>query len=91
MFSPEKRRLQENLIAAFQYFKGVCKNHGEAFTKACSDRTRGSDHKLKESRFRLDRRKILCTMRPLEQWNRLLREVMAAPSLEVFKVRFEAG
>jgi len=37
----EKRRLQGDLIAAFQYFKGAYKKDGERFfTRACSDRTR---------------------------------------------------
>ncbi|KFQ87092.1 hypothetical protein N337_08048, partial [Phoenicopterus ruber ruber] len=43
--------------------------------------------KLKEGRFRLDLRKI--TMKVLRHWNRLPREVMASPSLEVFKARLD--
>ena len=41
LFSLEKRRLQGDLISAFQYIKGAYKNAGEGFfTRACSDRTR---------------------------------------------------
>ncbi|GAB0177102.1 receptor-type tyrosine-protein phosphatase O [Grus japonensis] len=42
LFSLEKRRLQRDLIAAFQYLKGrICRKAGEGlFTRAWSDRTR---------------------------------------------------
>jgi len=57
LFSPEKRRLQGDLTAAFQYPKGACRKAGEGFfTSACRDRTRGNGFKLKEGRFRLYRR-----------------------------------
>ncbi|KAK4823933.1 hypothetical protein QYF61_008319 [Mycteria americana] len=53
-----KRRLWGDLIAAFQYKKGAYKKDRERlFTKACSDKTRGTGFKRKEGRFRLDIRK----------------------------------
>ncbi|KFR00224.1 hypothetical protein Y956_14744, partial [Nipponia nippon] len=46
---------------------------------------------LKEGRFRLDIRKKLFTVRVVRQLNRLPREVVDVPSLEVFKARLDGA
>ena len=90
LFSPEKRRLWGDLIAAFQHLKGACKKDGEQlFAQSCSDRTRGNGFNLKEGRFRLDVRRKFFTQRVVRYRHRLLREAVDAPSLEVFKARLD--
>ncbi|KGL90514.1 hypothetical protein N301_07044, partial [Charadrius vociferus] len=48
-------------------------------------------YKLEEGRFTLSIRRKFFTLRVVRYWNRLPREVVDAPSLEVFKARLDVA
>jgi len=57
-------QLRKDLPVAFQYLKEACKKDGDKhIRRACCNRTKGNNFKLKEGRFRLDIRKKVFTMR----------------------------
>ncbi|KGL74463.1 hypothetical protein N309_02403, partial [Tinamus guttatus] len=91
LFSLEKRRLRGDLISVYKYLKGGSEEDGVGlFSVVATDRTRGDCHKLKHQKFHMNLRKTFLTVRVTEPWNRLPREVVESPSLEIFQTHLDA-
>lgn len=76
----------QRCISVYTFLKGG-RGGGSAalLSVVTSNRTLGNGIKLHQGKFRSDIRKRFFTERVVCHWNRLLREVVTAPSLSEFK------
>jgi len=84
LFSLEKRRLRGDLINVYKYLKcGSQRDMANLFSEVCGERTRGNGHKLEHNKFCISMQRNFFIVRMMEHWNRLTRETMDFPSLEI--------
>ena len=84
---PGEEKAQRDLIHVYKYREG---GHNEEegdrlFSVLPTDRTRDSGHKLKNMTLHLNTRKHVFPLRVVKHRNRLPREVVKSPSVEILK------
>jgi len=92
LFNLGKKRLKGELINVYKYLKGGGRQMGEArlFSVVCSDSARSNDLKLEHRKFHTNTWKNFFTVRVKEHWNRVPREAVESPSMEIFKTCLDA-
>ncbi len=86
LFSLERRRLQADLILAFNIFKGeVDLNPSDFFLRPPRAGLRGHTYRLLQGPSRLRRRSGAFSVRVVKYWNRLPAHLVLAPSVSIFK------
>ena len=88
LLSLEKRRLRGDLINIYKYLCGRQRDTVNLFSVVCGDRTRGNCHKLEHMHTNMQ--KNFLTVRVMEHWNGLPREVMDFSSPEILKTHLDA-
>ena len=90
LLSLEKRRLRGDLINIYKYLRCKCQvSGGRLFSVVYNCSTRDNEQKLEHRKFHTNMRKIFFTVGVTEHWNRLPREVLESPSLEIFRTHLD--
>ena len=91
LFIHEKRRLRGDLINVYKYLKhGSQRDMDNLFSEVCGDRTKANGHKHEHRKFHNNIQKNFFMVGVTEHWNRLPREVVDSPSLQIFKIHSDA-
>ena len=92
LFSLGKRRLRWDLINVYKSLKADGRQLDEArlFSVVCSDRTKSNGQKLEQRKFHTNMQKNFFAVRVTEHCNRLPREDVESPSMEIFKTHLDA-
>jgi len=86
LFSLEKRILRSYLINVPKHVKRRSRlDESGLFSVVCSSRTRGNGQKIDHGKFHTNKRNNFFTVKVMQRCNRLPREVMESPTLEIFK------
>lgn len=87
-----EKRLRGDLIAVFNFLESGSKKWGaDLFFLMSGDRVRGNNLKTCEEEFWSDIRKTFLTERVVKHWNKIIKEVVMAPRLSVFKKRSDSA
>ena len=79
------------MIVLFNCLKGCHTEEGQdLFSILPECRTLNNGLKLQGARFQLDIRKNFLTVKAVQQWNQLPREVVGSPTLEEFKRQLDS-
>ena len=60
------------------------------FSAGCSNRTKSNDVKLEHRKFHTNTWNNFFMVRVMERWNRLPKEVVESPSMEIFKTHLDS-
>jgi len=87
-----RKGLRGDLSNVYNYLKcGSHRDMANLFSAVCGDMARGNSPKLEHRKCHTNMWRNFFTVRVTELWNRLPREVVDSPSLEMFKTRLDAS